>query len=295
MTAEELDVPLPQRNLDFHRLAESLAPQLPRDGALPTDKSAVENWQRQKREQLIALLRVPKYEATSSGEIPSELGALKVTSRLFKFATDWTVPALDITTHSEPGQKTAIIVGDAGRASLAGQIEALVQYDYRVLAVDPLLWGESKVKAEDPDYLYPLFVASIGERPLGIQAAQLAAIARWAHEKEAVQHVKIVAWGPRASMATLVATAVEPTAIIGCELFESFSSLKELIDEDKTVETLPELFAFGLLAELDIRQIVALAAPRPVIFKKPNERARRELAPLEAWYGLLGANFKPAD
>ncbi|HEV3138401.1 MAG TPA: hypothetical protein VGZ26_10870, partial [Pirellulales bacterium] len=259
------------------------------------DKSTAETWQREKREKLIALLRVPTYEAASSGEKTSRVGALEVTSRLFKIGAHWTVPALDITAHAEPGQKTAIIVGDAGRAALAGQIDALLQYDYRVLAVDPLLWGESKVKAEDPDYLYPLFVASIGQRPLGIQAAQLAAIARWAHEKEAVGHVKVVAWGPRASMAALVATVVEPAAIIGSELFESFSTLQELIDGDKTVETLPELFAFGLLAEFDIRQIVALAAPRSVIFKKPKERARRELAPLEAWYGLFGVNFKPAN
>jgi hypothetical protein len=294
-TAEELDVPLPGGNVDFHRLAERLAPQLPRDEALPTDKSAAENWQRRKREQLIALLRVPTYETSSSGEKPIELRGLEVTSRLFKISHDWTVPAVDISTHAEPGQKTAILVGDAGRAALASPIDALLQNGYRVLAVDPLLWGESTVKAEDPDYLYPLFVASIGERPLGIQAAQLAAIARWTREKESVQQVKIVAYGPRASMAALVATAVEPTAIAGCELFESLSSLKELIETDKTVETLPELFAFGLLAEFDIRQIVALAAPRPVIFEKPNERARRELAPLEAWYELFGTRFRPAN
>ena len=294
-TAEELNVPLPADNVDFHRLAASLAPQLPRDEALPTDKSAAKTWQRQKREQLIALLKVPTYEAASSDEKPSEFGAVKVTSRLFKIGNHWTVPALDITAHAEADQKTAILVGDAGRATLASQIDALLQYDYRVLAVDPLLWGESKIKAEDPDYLYPLFVASIGERPLGIQAAQLAAIARWAHENESVGHVKIVAWGPRASMAAIVAMAVDPTAIIGSELFESFSSLKESIEHDKTVETLTELFAFGLLAEFDIRQIVALAAPRPVIFKKPNERASRELAPLKAWYVLFGANFKPAN
>ncbi|MBI3837515.1 MAG: hypothetical protein HY288_06240 [Planctomycetia bacterium] len=294
-TAEELGVPLPADNLDFHRLADNLASQLPREHALPTDKAAAESWQRLKREQLLAVLKVPTYEAVSLAEKTGRSGALQVTSRLFEIGGDWTVPALDITSHAEPGQKTALVIGDAGRAALVGQIDALVQGGYRVVAFDPLLWGESKVKAQDPDYLYPLFVASIGERPLGIQAAQLAAIARWARENESVEQVKIVAWGPRASMAALVATAVEPTAIIGSELFESFSSLKELIEQDKTVESLPELFAFGLLAEFDIRQIVALAAPRPVIFKKPNDRARRELAPLEAWYGLFGVSFKPAN
>ena len=64
-TAEQLNVPLPADNVDFHRLAESLASKLPRDAALPTDKRAAEGWQQQKRERLKALLRVPNYQATA--------------------------------------------------------------------------------------------------------------------------------------------------------------------------------------------------------------------------------------
>jgi hypothetical protein len=94
-------------------------------------------------------------------------------------------------------------------------------------------------------------------------------------------------------MAALVAAAVEPAAIAGLELSGCLASLKQLIEEDKTVESLPELFAFGLLAEFDIRTIVALAAPRPVIFREPDDRARRELSPLESWYALFGTTFNP--
>jgi hypothetical protein len=95
-------------------------------------------------------------------------------------------------------------------------------------------------------------------------------------------------------MAALVAAALEPAAIATVEVSGSLSSLKQLIEEDKTVESLPELFAFGLLTEFDICQIVALAAPRPVIFLEPDDRARRELAPLRSWYALFGASFDPA-
>jgi hypothetical protein len=77
------------------------------------------------------------------------------------------------------------------------------------------------------------------------------------------------------------------------ELNGSLASLKQLIETDKAVEELPELFAFGLLAEFDVRQLVALAAPRPVMFVKADERARRELEPLIAWYGLFDADFDP--
>ena len=104
----------------------------------------------------------------------------------------------------------------------------------------------------------------------------------------------LVAEGPRSAVAALVAAAIEPKAISAAEVTASPASLKQLIEEDKTVETVPELFAFGLLAEFDIHQIVALSAPRTVTFREPGERARRELEPLAAWYALFGRDFHPA-
>ena len=297
-TAEQLHVPLPDANLDFHRLAVGLLGEVPRANTFPTDKTAAESWQRQQREQLKALLKVPHYEAVSTSEKTNRVGVNRVTSRQFRIGSDWTVPAVEFSAETSatggPGQKTALLIGDAGRASLAGQAEVLLQTGYRVLAVDPLLWGESKVKAQDPDYLYPLFVAAVGERPLGIQAAQLSAIVRWSRTRHPDQHLKIVAYGPRSSMAALVAAAVEPNELAGIEIADALGSLKEIIEEDKTVESLPELFAFGLLAEFDVRQLAALAAPRPVTFRKPSDRAKRELGPLESWYALWSATFNPA-
>ena len=91
-----------------------------------------------------------------------------------------------------------------------------------------------------------------------------------------------------------LSAAVEPTAIGGVELSGGLASLKQLIEEDNTVETLPELFAFGLLAEFDVRHLVALVAPHSVALRERSERASREFAPLQSWYALLGATFKLA-
>ncbi len=293
-TAEALNVPLPEGNVDFHRLAQSLLPTLPRDPDLPTDKSAAENWQRQKREQLKALLKIPNYKVVASDEKTVTSGPYAVTTRLFKFGDGWTIGGVEIASSSAPGGKTALLVADAGRATQAAEAERLLAAGYRVLAIDPLFLGESKVRGQDPDYLFPLFVAAVGERPLGIQAAQLAALARWRRQALPSESVTLVAIGPRAGMAAIVAAAVEPAAIGGAELSGALATLKQLIDGDKTVETLPELFAFGLLAEFDVRQLVALSAPRPVAFREPDERARRELDSLGAWYRLWGSEFRPA-
>ena len=55
-------------------------------------------------------------------------------------------------------------------------------------------------------------------------------------------------------------------------------SLHEVIERDWTYDQAPELFCFGLLEEFDIASLVALVAPRPVRFKSPSDRVRRELA-----------------
>jgi hypothetical protein len=41
-------------------------------------------------------------------------------------------------------------------------------------------------------------------------------------------------------------------------------SLKELIEKAVSVDKMPELFCFGLLRDFDMKELIALAAPRPV-------------------------------
>ncbi|HTM54583.1 MAG TPA: hypothetical protein VL175_11175, partial [Pirellulales bacterium] len=113
--------------------------------------------------------------------------------------------------------------------------------------------------------------------------------------KSPARPVVLEAHGPRASAAALVAAALEPSAIDELRLHESLASFKQLIEQNKTVETLPELFAFGLLADFDVAKLAALVAPRPVHFVGADERARRELGPLAAWYALWGKQHNSAQ
>jgi hypothetical protein len=161
----------------------------------------------------------------------------------------------------------------------------------RVVAVDPFSLGESRTGNRDS--LLTLLVAAVGERALGIQAAQLHAVARWARQVHG-QPVTLVSRGPRSSVSALVAAALDPE-IAGAKLHDALGSLRELIEENRSVEAMPELFCFGLLASYDTRQLGALAAPRPVRWVSPSSRARLELALLRAWYALFGVDFDPTD
>ncbi len=291
-TPEQLEVPLPKENVDFHKLAESLAKSLPPKPELPTERGAAETWQRERREQLSKLLRIPHYEVVSSEHetIPDE--RRPIVSYRLKIGGDWTVPAIAFTHTTKAANGPVLLVSDNGRTAHAAEVQRLLDAGHRVYAVDPLLWGESQIKAQDPGYLYSLFTAAVGQRTLGIQAGQLAAIARWASANDK-RPAMIVASGPRSSAAALVAAAIEPSAVGGVEVSDALASFHELIERNVAVETLPELFAFGLLAEFDVRDLVALAAPRPVKFRSAGDRARSELASLAAWYTLLGNSFDP--
>jgi dienelactone hydrolase len=269
-TAAELHVPLPTENLDFTRLAKSLLADVPHAESMPTEKVPAEQWQHAMRERLEQLLKIPRYEVADSPKTASRIEGYQLASHLWRCGDQWTVPCLEIMASDARPQKTALLVSDAGRRNATDEVRRLVPAGYRVLAVDVLSLGESEVVAQDPPYLYPLFLSAVGERPLAIQAAQLAGIARFVRELRPDEPITIFAAGPRSSTAALVASAIEPSAIQGAELTGSLKSLRQLIEEDKTVAEFPELFAFGLLAEFDIPQLLALSTGRSIVLREPN-------------------------
>jgi len=66
----------------------------------------------------------------------------------------------------------------------------------------------------DRDALKSIETNALGDRPLGIQASQVAATARWLQERNAGP-VEILADGENTGLAALVAAALEPKLIAG--------------------------------------------------------------------------------
>lgn len=285
---QELAVPI-GKNEDFNSLARGLAKDLPREGALPTELAAAKAWQEARRAKLRDLLHAKEHQ----------LQAIQGDSRLVKdvhatfwklfVAGAWTVPAVELTQGAP--NRTAILVADRGRASTASEVVRLLAVGCRVVAVDPAHVGESGAGGFF-GHLFPLLEAAVGERPLGIETSQLAAVARWAKQQYNCP-VMLVSAGRRASMVVLAAAALDERAVDEVELHGSLGSLKELIEENASYAQAPESFCFGLLEAFDVKQIAALTAPRPVRFVGPSDRAKKEIAGLRAFYQLLGSSFDP--
>lgn len=286
--AEELDVPIPDGNENFNSLAQALSQSLPRGADLPSDKQAAADWQQEKRRELNELVRAKSYEIHAIGSAPEVKGELTAVSWRFQMGGTWTVPAVELI--GKDATATVILVADGGRKSSAAEVAGLLDSGCRVLAVDPFYFGESKIR--ERDFLYALLIAGVGERPLGIQAGQVAAIARWAEGKYGQGPPTVVAIGPRSSTYCLVAAALEPKSVAKLEMHHPLGSLKEVIEQNWSVSEKPELFCFGLLESFDLRQIAALVAPRTLTMVAPGDRAKSEFADLSHWCQILGGQFE---
>lgn len=266
---DELLVTVSDNNATFTSLAKSLAEKLPRADDPPSDKSAKQDWQNKRRTRLTEIVAAKQYDVdaepatVAAGGSPADAEAgTQIQRWRLNLSNTWTIPVVELSRGESQG--TTVVIADAGRVAVADDIEKLLAAGQRVLAVDLLFFGESKIIARD--WLWGLMLDTVGDRPLGVQASQLAAIARHAHDTDrSGRTVTLHSIGPRSSMITLVAAALEPQAIGHVTQRDAINSLKQfVIEKDRGVNEAAELFCFGLLEHFDIPQLDALVAPRKI-------------------------------
>ena len=237
---DDLVVPLPEDNHSFNSIALGLMKDLPK----PQTGSPAEQ-----RKRLLEIIHAKDYTVNTAKEVGGEGGVVH-----FQFALgrDWTVPA---TVFTPPEAKaTTLLIADEGRAKQTAAVTQLMEDGNRVVALDPFFFGESKIKSRD--FLHVILMHAVGERALGVQAGQIAAIADWAAEAYG-EPVGLQSVGPRLSVAARWA-AVQTEAIQSVTLHDPMQSLKEVLTENRGANHLPEMMCFGLLEAFDLKQIESL-------------------------------------
>lgn len=285
---EQFHIPLPEKNATLHSLALDVMQSVPRNPELPTQPDAIAQWQASRRETLKQILRYQALTLDAEQTNTEKQGETAVAFWKLKLP-GWTVPATEFTPPRAQG--TTIILADAGRKSLMSEVDSLLKRQQRVIAIDPFYFGESALGG--PDFLYSILVSAVGDRPLGIQAAQIASIAAWQHKLRPDQPITLQSHGPRTSLIALCAAVVEGSTLTDVRLYGSFGSLKEIIEQKKGANETPELFCFGLLEQFDIKHLIAVCAPRRVSLQDASPRAKSELSSLGAFYRSTGLNHTP--
>ena len=275
-------VPLPP---SFNDLATVACTGLPVQPPLGGPLSSARQWQATNRTKLRQLAHVRDVDVIAATDRPLPKG---VTLWTLTMNDGLSVPVTELTPFAY--SRTAIVVGDAGRAGLIEEVRTLVEQGVRVFAMDPLLVGEASVG--DPKQC--LLINSVGERCIGVQAAQLGAVARWLDDQLGGDaKLELCAFGEASSLAALIAAATEVDAIGEVRVHESMGSLREILERDSEFSDSPHAFVFGLLESFDIASLAALSAPRLVSFESPSDRARAEMGWLHAWWALFGVDHEP--
>ena len=252
-TPEELYAGLPENNANFHSLAAGFLEALPSPG-LPKDADTLRR-----------VLRAEPMEAEAQLEKHEEENGLHVTLYRMDVGQRWTVPAVAFSS-GEP-KETVIAVSDRGRPSLSEMVHDHLSKGQRVVAIDPLFIGES-VPGETKPFQYSMMIGTVGERPLGIQAEQIAAIARWAGRKFPTGPVSVITDGWTSHVAALLAAGLNPSAVKEVQATNGMSSLKQLVEEHTDYADYPSLFCFGLLEHFDIEDLEDLAAQSGIALKE---------------------------
>ncbi|MGE3998662.1 MAG: alpha/beta hydrolase family protein [Planctomycetaceae bacterium] len=251
---EELLVPLPEANGTLHSLAVTAMQDLPRDATIPQDHADLAAWRTERREVLRDLVRSRDYTLDGTAAPTQQQGETRIVRWTLRCDDVWTVPVVELSRGTP--QETVILFSADGKGSLAEAAEAALLQGQRVLAVD--LWYCGECRPVEREYLFALMLQTVGERPLGVQASQLAALARWSRNAFRNTTVTLQSQSGRTTLAALSAAALEPDAIRSVVLCDGTTSLKQVITDNVSFEKAPEQFTFGLLKEFDIPQIEAL-------------------------------------
>ena len=116
-----------------------------------------------------------------------------------------------------------------------------------------------------PSALYGQLLAPLGERPLGIRAAQLVAAARWLEETTGTRRIRLEGSGIRSQVVALIAAALKPELFSQVRIQQGMDSLSHLYAVPVTYQQAPDLFCRDLYKEFDLDQLEVLAQPTEIL------------------------------
>ena len=254
-TAAELKVGLPPGNLTILGIAKKLAARIERE-EIPAATAERGSWARERRGVLRETLRHRPVSVHHAWfQKGTRMRGLDSRSYRFDFddglsATGVLLQAVDEGADRRPA---AILLHDEGKSATAGAASERVNKGERVLVADLIFTGDSTLPGRAPERNIQV-LAAVGERPLGIEAAQLVALADWLGGD-----VTLETHGMRSQVIGLAASALSPSSFSDVYVHDGIKTLSHLLDEPVRHPDAPDLFCFGLLRHFDLDRLATIA------------------------------------
>ncbi|HVX66841.1 MAG TPA: acetylxylan esterase [Bryobacteraceae bacterium] len=245
---EELAVGLPKDNLTLLGLARR-TPRAAAGSAAGRDR----------------LVEVVRYRAVAPARIwttgITKNHGVESKSHLFRMNNGLSATAVWMKAITAPSDAPAtIVLADAGKGAAAELISDRINRGEQVLAFDATFMGEAWQKSGA--WEYEEILNGLGDRPLGIEAAQLIAAARWLSSASGKRPAAIETLGPRSQTIALVAAAIKPALFRGVNARDGVRSLSYLLEKPVEYSAAHDLFCLDLLKEFDLDRLAELARPK---------------------------------
>ncbi len=272
-TFDELKVGVRADNLTMLGLAKKFAERITRP-VIPTEPSALGAWATSERSTLTSVIRYQPVRVANVWRFwNTNHKGIETLSYRFDFSNHLSATGVWLKGISAPGNAPAtIVLNDQGRKEAGKTVSDRVNRGEQVLALDVVFNGETVPQSPDPTD-YEMIVASMGDRPLGLEVGQLIGAAKWLAQTSAQATLRIETTGFRSQVVALVAAALEPQLFSEVVATGGMQSLGFLLDTPVPHRSAPELFCLDLYKDFDLDHFRAMAAPTKITeknFVKPE-------------------------
>jgi dienelactone hydrolase len=264
-TPQQLAGDLPKDNLTIAGLARKLASQITRP-PIPSAASERGAWAKTQREQLKSVIRYNPVSVAPWKLISTKVPGLQALTYRFDFSNGLSATGIWVAwNHAAADAPVTIVLNDKGfKASTQNVIER-VNHGEQVLALEPIFFGSTTPDDPEPAY-WEMLVTSSGDRPLGLEVAQLLSVAK--SFSNSGSKIRVETLGIRSQVVALAAAAIEPELFSEIYSDGAMSSLRYLLDTPVPYRTAADLFCLDLYKYFDIDRLAAIASPATITIGK---------------------------
>lgn len=270
-TYDQLAAGLPADNLTMLGLARRFASKLSHP-AIPATDAEREAWAQNER---TTLGNIVNYKPVTLAHpwFMSDTDHNTVKSISFRFALSNGLSATGVWIKSEwapDGAPMTVIINDGGREGADKEmwdnypeVGDAVERGDQVLVLSLLFTGDGNPAGGDAAP-FAYMMNAVGSPPLGLEAAQLIGITRWAQQHWSPSRITLESSGYRMQVVSLVAAALEPKLFEKIAIHQGMHSLSYILDEAMSSGRVPDMFCRDLYKDFDLNMLKALASPTSV-------------------------------
>ncbi len=270
-TYSQLAAGVPADNLTILALARQFAAKLQHPTA-PADADARADWAKGERAELVKVINYQPVTVTHPWYM-TDTDHNTVKSISFRFSLSNGLSATGVWIKSEwtpDGAPMTVVIDDNGREGADKEVwDSYPEVGYavergdQVMVLSILFTGDANPTHGDAGR-FGYMLNAIGDPPLGLEAAQLIGITRWAQQQWRPSQITLESSGYRMQVVSLVAGALEPQLFKSITIHEGMHSLSYILDQAVSSDRVPDMFCRDFYKDFDLNMLKAMAEPAAV-------------------------------